>query len=479
MAANRLSVLASHLPADAPVARPAAALTTQVVGRDSIEKLKVVYDLACQFDLSTAKLNQIMVHFISDMWKGLETMSRSSVKMLPSYVYRGSTGVTGNFLALDLGGTNFRVLATKLENGKVLENKQSKFQIPTQLMQASSTSDQLFDFIADCIEKHLKETQTPVSKLGFTFSFPVSQTALNSGRLITWTKGFSTAGCEGQDVVELLQAALKRKNLDIPVVALCNDTVGTLVAGYFGKSDAEVGVILGTGSNACYWEKVSNITKLPSPAGWNGRDEMCINIEWGGFDSGRREVLPYTSMDEEVDHRSPNPGAQRYEKMMSGMYLGEIGRCVLLYLCQHGIIGTIPAVVGPWSLNSYTTSQMLSDKTPDLALVRKLLFETYQYKATQQEAQVIQRLFHLIAMRSAKLAAAGIVALLIKQGKTKAATVCIDGSVFEKTPGYKEMVRATVNELLEHHGHAGAKVDVVLQGGGSGIGAALIAALAQ
>eukprot|EP00756_Hemistasia_phaeocysticola_P010050 Hpha_TRINITY_DN14982_c4_g9::TRINITY_DN14982_c4_g9_i1::g.143369::m.143369/K00844/HK; hexokinase len=478
MAANRLNVLAGHLPEDTRIARPAAVLTTQNVGRDSIEKLKVVYDLACQFDLSTAKLNQIMVHFISDLWTGLQTASRSSFKMLPSYVYRGETGVSGNFLALDLGGTNFRVLATELKNGKVVKNNQQKFQVPEKLMHATSTDKELFDFIADCIHKFLDSTQTPVSPLGFTFSFPVSQTALNAGRLITWTKGFSTAGCEGQDVVELLQAALKRNGLDIPVVALCNDTVGTLVAGYFGAHDAEIGVILGTGSNACYWEKVGNITKLPSPAGWNGRDEMCVNIEWGGFDSGRREVLPYTQMDDELDHKSPNPGFQRYEKMMSGMYLGEIGRCVLLYLVQHGIIGPIPSVMGPWSLESAIMSQMLSDQTPDYALVRKLLFDVYQYKATTHEAAIVKRLFHLIAMRSAKLAAAGIVAILIKQGKTKNSTVCIDGSVFEKTPGYKETLQATVDDLMQHHGHS-ARVNVVLQHGGSGIGAALIAALAK
>lgn len=30
-------------------------------------------------------------------------------------------------------------------------------------------------------------------ELGFTFSFPCEQTAINSGKLIRWTKGFSIA----------------------------------------------------------------------------------------------------------------------------------------------------------------------------------------------------------------------------------------------------------------------------------------------
>jgi hexokinase len=43
--------------------------------------------------------------------------------------------------------------------------------------------------------------------------------------------------------------------------------VGTLVAEFFADERSQVGVILGTGSNACYWEKVANISKFTmSPA---------------------------------------------------------------------------------------------------------------------------------------------------------------------------------------------------------------------
>eukprot|EP01062_Namystynia_karyoxenos_P069510 TRINITY_DN64999_c0_g1_i1.p1 TRINITY_DN64999_c0_g1~~TRINITY_DN64999_c0_g1_i1.p1 ORF type:complete len:489 (+),score=206.94 TRINITY_DN64999_c0_g1_i1:75-1541(+) len=485
-AARRLGALAAQLRHDeGPIAARAAnaldpvPLSTQTVGRDKVARLKIVYDLAAQFDLSIAKLNQIIVHFIDDMWQGLESQSKSAFKMLPSYVYRGDNNVSGNFMALDLGGTNFRVIEMHLEQGKVRSTQQMKFQIPPELMKPQATADQLFDFVAASITKFLKETRSPVAPLGFTFSFPVNQTAIASGTLIAWTKGFSTAGCEGQDVVVLLQQALKRAQLDIHVAALVNDTVGTLVAGYFQDSKAEVGVILGTGSNACYWEKVSNITKTPSPPGWNGKDEMCVNIEWGNFDSGRREVLPYTQFDDEIDATSPNHGAQRYEKMMSGMYLGEIGRCVLLYLVRFGVIGPIPAVMGPGSLSSLALSQMLGDTSAGLTLVRKLLYDAYQYSATFEEAAIVKQMFNLIAMRSARLAAAGIAAVLIKQGKTHGATVCVDGSVYEKTPGYKEELAQCLDSIMRHHGHTNHSTKVVLTGGGSGAGAAMIAALAK
>jgi hexokinase len=58
---------------------------------------------------------------------------------------------------------------------------------------------------------------------------------------------------------------------------------------------------------------------------------MMINTEWGAFDNAR-EVLPTTPFDNKVDRESINPGFQAYEKFISGMYLGEITRNLLLAL---------------------------------------------------------------------------------------------------------------------------------------------------
>lgn len=46
------------------------------------------------------------------------------------------------------------------------------------------------------------------------------------------------------------------------VAALLNDTVGTLMACAFKENSCNIGVILGTGTNACYLEKLSNCPKL-------------------------------------------------------------------------------------------------------------------------------------------------------------------------------------------------------------------------
>jgi len=59
--------------------------------------------------------------------------------------------------------------------------------------------------------------------LGFTFSFPVDQTAIDSGKLLTWTKGFNVKNVVGHDVVKLLQDAFDRKRMNVKCVALVND----------------------------------------------------------------------------------------------------------------------------------------------------------------------------------------------------------------------------------------------------------------
>ena len=82
--------------------------------------------------------------------------------------------------------------------------------------------------MADSVDSFLTSINSHIEgedslPLGLTFSFPVEQTALDQGTLLTWTKGFSAAGALGKDVVRMLQDALNKKNLHVKCVALVND----------------------------------------------------------------------------------------------------------------------------------------------------------------------------------------------------------------------------------------------------------------
>jgi hexokinase len=92
----------------------------------------------------------------------------------------------------------------------------------------------------------------------------------------------------------------------------------------------KIGCIFGTGCNAAYIEECGSIPKL---AHLNLPDDtpMAINCEWGAFDN-EHLVLPRTKYDEAIDNDSPRPGQQAFEKMIAGLYLGEIFRLILVDL---------------------------------------------------------------------------------------------------------------------------------------------------
>lgn len=55
-----------------------------------------------------------------------------------------------------------------------------------------------------------------------------------------------------------------------------NDTVGTMMTCGYDDQQCEVGLIIGTGTNACYMEELRHIDLVEGDEG-----RMCINTEWG------------------------------------------------------------------------------------------------------------------------------------------------------------------------------------------------------
>ncbi|KAM7517261.1 hypothetical protein LguiA_006844 [Lonicera macranthoides] len=276
----------------------------------------------------------------ADMRAGLAADGASDLKMILSYVDSLPTGnEKGLFYALDLGGTNFRVLRVQLggKDERVIATEFEQMSIPQDLM--FGTSEELFDFIASGLAKFAQKEGGKFNlqpgrtrEIGFTFSFPVKQTSIDSGILIKWTKGFAVSGTAGKDVVACLNEAMERLGLDMRVSSLVNDTVGTLAGARYWDDDVMVAVILGTGTNACYVERVDAIPKLHDKNSTSGK--TIVNTEWGAFSDG----LPLTEYDTEMDAESINPGEQIFEKTISGMYLGEIVRRVLVKMAEAGTL---------------------------------------------------------------------------------------------------------------------------------------------
>lgn len=145
---------------------------------------------------------------------------------------------------------------------------------------------------------------------------------MTEARLITWTKGYKASGVEGEDVAHLLKEAIQRRLVrslsllsysfddchpffqvpHIKVMAVLNDTVGTLMALAHEDPECEIGIILGkykdrvcvlqwfrllvsgTGTNACYMEKAERAPKLQEYLTKAGFDSVSSFLR-SGFES--------------------------------------------------------------------------------------------------------------------------------------------------------------------------------------------------
>ena len=181
------------------------------------EKLQEVLN---KLSLSKDKLEQLMAAMLNDFKNGLsdnpECNHQSPIKMLVTYVRSVPNGTEeGDYFALDLGGTNFRVLLCKIHNRKV-EMSNKVYPIDDSLMKG--TAEMLFGYIAQSLAHFAHEngvTSGQICHVGFTFSFPVHQRSLTSGVLIKWTKGYSAVGVEGEDVVKLLHEAIEKRSVSL------------------------------------------------------------------------------------------------------------------------------------------------------------------------------------------------------------------------------------------------------------------------
>ncbi|OVA18579.1 Hexokinase [Macleaya cordata] len=427
-----------------------------------------------------------------EMRAGLAVDGGSDLKMILSYVNTLPTGnEKGLFYALDLGGTNFRVLRVQLggKNELVIDTEFEQMSIPQELM--FGTSEDLFDFIASglaiFVEKESGRFSLPGGRkreIGFTFSFPVKQNSIDSGILIKWTKGFAVSGTVGKDVVACLNEAMERRGLDMQVSALVNDTVGTLAGARYWDGDVMVAVILGTGTNACYVERIDAIPKLQGQGQVPISGSTIINTERGAFSNG----LPLTDFDKDMDAASINPGEQIFEKTISGMYLGEIVRRVLVKMAEAGALfgEYIPGKLStPFVLRHVTPDlcAMQQDNSNDLEAVGSILSKISgdQVQTNLSTRKIVVEVCDTIVKRGGRLAGAGIVGILQKMEQDsegliygKRTVVAMDGGLYEHYPQYRKYLQDAVTELL------GSEIskNVIIEHSkdGSGIGAALLAA---
>jgi hexokinase len=396
--------------------------------------------------METKKLKQIALDLQAKVNTGLEK-ENTEIQCLPTYIIPKSINeLSGKkALVLDLGGTNYRVATVDFTNGKPTIHPENGFKIDlaADMKSLGFTEKQLYEKQADPIGVIHTDKATPI---GYCFSYPAESLPNGDAKLLRWTKGVSIKEMVGNPVGKPFLDYLNSKNDNkFTGIKVINDTVASLFAGLTKSGyDAYIGLIVGTGTNMAAFVRSDKIGKL-DPKHKTG-NFIPVNLESGNFHPGHLSIY-----DEMVDINSDARGTQRFEKAISGMYLGEIFK------------NAFPADEFEEKFDAQKITTMLS------------------YPAGYKEEYV--RTARWLYERSAQLVAAslaGLICVLISHDKAvKKVLLTAEGSLFwsanRNGTNYKDMVVEHVHSLLEELGHHDIVVDILKMDNANLIGTAVAA----
>jgi hexokinase len=406
------------------------------------------------FEAPRSALEPIARDLTRQMARGL-VGEPSSLRMLPTFTRQPSGQERGRVLVVDWGGTKARAGLIELGGAGSLRAAAEEA-LTFSETDKRGAAEPVFDLIARAVGRVARAQGVAVAPLAFIYSYPARLERIDRAVALASTKGWALRGLEGQDVVALLAAALRRTGLErIRVAAVANDTVAALMLQSYrargldaGAPPADVGLILGTGTN---------LAADLGPAG-------IRNLESGNFDGVAGVETPYdAALDRELDE--PVPGAQRFEKMVSGHYLGEILRRALRDLGprtarEHWSAPS--ALATPFALDSADLSRIAADDTRGLDDVAALL-RSLGVPSTRRAARLIgAALVGTLRFLDAELA--------------DRRTIAVDGSLWGGYPGFEALVRETIVELLG--AERARRIEIAYVKDSTSAGAAVIAAVA-
>lgn len=395
------------------------------------------------FHLKSKQLKEIAQSLQHKVEVGL-SKENAEIQCIPTYIIPKTTSVNGKATVLDLGGTNYRVAVVDFVDGKPTIHPENGWKKDLSVMKTSGfTEEDLFKEQADPIGEIKRDQETPI---GYCFSYPAESLQNGDAKLLRWTKGVDIKEMVGKPVGQPLVDYLNQRNdVKFNGVKVINDTVASLFAGLTDSSyDAYIGLIVGTGTNMATFINADKIKKLNPDYKLSGL--IPVNLESGNFNPPH-----LTAIDDKVDACSDAKGAQRFEKAVSGMYLGEILKSV--FPCDE--------------FEQRFDAQKLTNimNYPDIHKKRYVEIARSIYE------------------RSAKLVAAsiaGLVLVLVSHDPSiKKIRLVAEGSLFwseyRKGKNYKDMVMSELQKLLAEFNHADVHVHVAQMDNANLIGSAIAA----
>lgn len=378
---------------------------------------------------TTYEANQeaIIESFVSDM------KTKQSLKMLHTYVFCDKTFKNGEYLALDIGGTNVRVSLYEV-NPQVVLKATRKFALRGKGFDYTTSEYSLtdiFEMVADKVEEIIEPNKKYL--LGHTFSFAIDSKSKNSAKAIKLSKGFAWRDAIGVDVNECLKKVLNERGLNVEPRAILNDTTATLLAGFTQDINTNIACILGTGHNMCFVNS----------------DGEAINTESGGFNS---DAIPLTKYDEEFLKLIPKESACLMEALVGGKNIAKLAKVIVDSFVKKGYVKEFPEI----------TSEMMSASIDDDLDV-----------LDSRQNYVLGEISRILYAREAVLIACEIVAVFRYLGIIKGTyAVAFDGSVYEKVPCFREYLTKELDSIS-----GDIHISHMLVKDGSSVGAVIACAL--
>ncbi|TDZ33879.1 Hexokinase-1 [Colletotrichum spinosum] len=408
-----------------------------------------------------------------------DKLQTSEACMLPSYNHQLPGGhETGQYLALDVGGSTLRVALVELRgrhaNGCESEIvRMSSFKIDNDIknLEGMAFFDWMAERILDTISKDGEDPTRPMPT-ALAWSFPIEQTSLKGGRIHGMGKGFLAAeGLMGHDLGQVIETACRAKGMNADLRVILNDGGATLLSQAYIHPETRFGLILGTGVNIAAHMPVSSIGKSKfgerPQEWWDEARDVIVNTELGMFG---QDILGVTRWDRLLKQGHPRPDFQPLEQMVSGYYLGEVVRLALIEAIQTtGVFGGVvpKSLDDPYSLKSETISAVEGDTAASFASSIEMFAATHpsSHTPTPGDMAALRDLASFVSRRSAAIIAACIhaiwslrlEALQEEAGDERVehetnlvrTMVAYNGSVIEYYPGYLGMLQKYVDQLVD------------------------------
>lgn len=374
---------------------------------------------------------------LDDMKKGLKK-EKADQDMIRTFCNPPKTSAKGkSVIVIDAGGTNFRsCLVTFDANGVPSISDMEKTRMPG--VEKELNRKEFFEQFAVNLE-HLKNK---ADRIGFCFSYPMEIKENGDGVLLGFSKEVKAPEVVGCEIGKCLKEVLESHGWNtIKRITLCNDTVAALLAGAACATEADryssyIGYILGTGMNAAYVQPDCDCCKLK---------KQIIVCESGKFTS-----VNQSEFDIAFDKTTVRPGTFLLEKCCSGAYLGPVSWYALQAAAKDGLFSekVNQAILKLDVLTLIEIDKFLHGPYNKDCVLGKIACEI----ATDEDTDKIFQILDAIVERSARYAAAILIACSIQtgEGKISSKPICIlcDGTTFFKTYKVKERVYGYLDEIL-------------------------------